>query len=190
MDFPGFPVRRGERSRFSEYEYLWNYVLQLVTKCIEKCARSEKSSEKIVKKKSEYFGLLFFLIFSVVIATLISAQMCITGSKGNATSTVIEFSFLRTTFYISRGIYVYQFFPESQFGMIYAIISVATGTLQFAIDPLFKLIQNGGDVNFVPVSAALAASTALCFLQPLYNWFTRKNYIETSVDNEEDITEL
>jgi len=74
--------------------------------------------------------------------------------------------------------------------MIYAIISVATGTLQFAIDPLFKLIQNGGDVNFVPVSAALAASTALCLLQPIYNWFTRKNYIETSEENEEDLTAL
>jgi hypothetical protein len=116
--------------------------------------------------------------------------MCITGSKGNATATVIEFSFLRTTFYISRGVYVFQFFPESQFGMIYGIISLATGLLQFVIDPLFKLIQNDGDVNFVPVSAALAVSSAVCLFQPLFNWCTRKNYIATTKENKEDLTAI
>ena len=45
--------------------------------------------------------------------------MCITGSKANATSAVIEFSFLRTTYFITRSVYVHLYFPENHFGLLY-----------------------------------------------------------------------
>ena len=102
--------------------------------------RSDSSQEEDAKKKSEYYSLLLFLAFTAVGSAILSAQvpditvyqtvsaifisdlqvqMCITGSKANATSAVIEFSFLRTTYFITRSVYVHLYFPENHFGLLY-----------------------------------------------------------------------
>ena len=104
----------------------------MVTKWIQKCSSRKDSSEEEDEKKGEYYSLLVFLGFAAVACTALSAQvcyslkkckitikMCMTGSQPNATSAVIEFSMIRTIFYITRGVYVFQFFPESHFGFLY-----------------------------------------------------------------------
>ena len=55
------------------------------------------------KRKSEVHGLTVLLAFAVILSVVISLQMCLKGSMANAIAVVIEFSFLRTVFFITRS---------------------------------------------------------------------------------------
>lgn len=57
-----------------------------------------KAIEKFIckeKLRAEYYGLIWFSLFTALFCAVLSFQMCIIGSEANATSLVIEFSFLR-----------------------------------------------------------------------------------------------
>ena len=60
------------------------------------------------------------------------------------------------------------------------MVNLVNGLFNLVIEPLFKLIQNDGDVDFIPVSVAFAVASALCLLQIVYNWSIRRDYISTA----------
>ena len=68
---------------------------------------------------------------------------------------------------------------------VLGLVNFVNGLCNLIIEPLFKLIQNDDDVNFVPVSTAFAVACALCLLQIAYNWSVRQHYISTKENFEE-----
>ena len=63
------------------------------------------------------------------------------------------------------------------------MVNLVNGLFNLVIEPLFALIQNDGDVDFIPVSTAFAIANALCLIQVFYNWWIRSDYISTKVEN-------
>ena len=107
-----------------------------------------KGCLKTTDERAEMHGLSLLLGLAVGLAVILSVQMCIKGSIPNGIAVVIEFSFLRTVFFIMRSLVrklssiriyklfiikkirellklriqlLYTYFPEEHFGMLYAI---------------------------------------------------------------------
>ncbi|CAG5097662.1 Oidioi.mRNA.OKI2018_I69.XSR.g15174.t1.cds [Oikopleura dioica] len=140
-----------------------------------------KGIEKFIckeKLRAEYYGLIWFSLFTALFCAVLSFQMCIIGSEANATSLVIEFSFLRTIYFISRSMYLFQQFPAEHFGLLYGICIFMLAGTQYAIEPLFKLIQGTeGEMDFVLVSFSMGIACAACIYLPIYNVIVAKRFL-------------
>jgi len=140
-----------------------------------------KAIEKFIckeKLRAEYYGLIWFCFFTALLCAVLSFQMCIIGSEFNATFLVIEFSFLRTIYFISRSMYLFQQFPAEHFGLLYGICIFCLAGTQYSIEPMFKLIQGSdGVMDFVPVSFALGIASAACVFLPIYNIIVAKRFL-------------
>ena len=63
-----------------------------------------KACLKTTDERAEMHGLSLLLGLAVSLAVILSVQMCIKGSIPNGIAVVIEFSFLRTVFFIMRSL--------------------------------------------------------------------------------------
>lgn len=153
----------------------------LIISLIKKCSPGPKANK---------YGLTILLGFIVILSTLISGQMMMNDSPlSNAIMMTIEYSFLRTFFFISRSMYLFEYFPAEHFSALYSLMNIPCGFANFAIDPLYStLILNGSDLgnaNFIPVSFGFMIACAVCGLFIVYSIFliARMN-IEESDDNQ------
>lgn len=134
---------------------------------IQKCTNGPKANK---------WGLTSLLGLIVVLSTCISGQMMVKGSPlSNAIIMTIEYSFLRTFFFISRSMYLFEYFPAEHFSALYSLMNVPCGFANFAIDPLYSsLILNGddwADADFVSVSFGFMIGCAACGYFIVYSLF-------------------
>ena len=118
--------------------------------------------QKLTKSaKSNAHALNCLLLLVVILSATISTQS--TGKDTpiwNPVLMTIEYSFLRTVFFITRSMvwlsyihflicffiqYLFEYFPSEHFSALFSLMNIPCGVASFVIDPLFNYFILNGD---------------------------------------------
>jgi len=115
------------------------------------------------KLRGDFIGTVTLMSFSCLMIVVVSIQMCfqVVVSATSPTAMVFLVPVLRSAFFSFPFTCMVLFFPIRHVPILFGIINVPQIALFWINQPLFNVIMNGDDKNFLPVNAGLAALSGL-----------------------------
>ena len=84
---------------------------------------------------------------------------------------IFLFTCVKTWFFITPLQFIYTFYSIETMSLMYGIFVVPLIILQWCIDPLYRLMLDGGKLEFCPVNTGFAVGCGLCTLSIIYTFW-------------------